>query len=51
MREKEADINCLTSSGIPAPMGRLKRLHKWDTSNIVADDGFREFKTTKQVDL
>lgn len=40
MREKEADINCLTSSGIPQPLGRIKRLHKWDTTNTVPDDGF-----------
>lgn len=27
------------------PLGRLPRVYKWDTNNIVPDDGFREMNT------
>lgn len=40
MRQKEVDINCMNSSGNPTGLGRIKRFHKWDTTNIIADDGF-----------
>lgn len=48
MREKEADINCLNSNGLPAPLGRIPRVYKWDTKNIIADDGFREMTTMNE---
>jgi hypothetical protein len=40
MREKETDINCLTSSGLPKPLGCIHRLPKHDTAGIIPDDGF-----------
>ena len=30
-------------------MGRLPRVYKWDTKNIVPDDGFRELNTINQT--
>ena len=51
MREKEADINCLTSSGLPQPLGRIQRVHKWKTDNLIPDDGFREMKTINQAEI
>jgi hypothetical protein len=46
MRQKEADINCLNSSGIPQPLGRIQRLHKWDTTGIIPDDKFVSLKSS-----
>ena len=40
MREKEADLNCLTSSGLPKPLGAIKRVPKHDSTGIIPDDGF-----------
>lgn len=40
MRDKETDLNCLTSSGLPRPLGCLSRLPKHDTAGIIPDDGF-----------
>jgi len=39
-REKEADINCLTSSGLPAPLGTINRKPKQETAHLIPDDGF-----------
>jgi len=46
-RVKEADLNCLTSSGLPAPLNCYNRKPKQDTSGLICDDGFRELKSTK----
>lgn len=45
-RAKESDINCLTSSGLPAPLGTFHRKPKQETFGLIPDDGFRELKTT-----
>mmetsp|Transcript_24603 Transcript_24603/g.28974 ORF Transcript_24603/g.28974 Transcript_24603/m.28974 type:complete len:80 (-) Transcript_24603:729-968(-) len=45
-REREPDINCLTSSGLPAPLGSINRKPKQETFCLIPDDGFRELKTT-----
>jgi len=39
-REKEPDINCLTSSGLPAPLGTINRKPKQETFGLIPDDGF-----------
>ena len=51
MRPAEPDINCLTANGIPAPLKRIKRNHKWDTKNIIPDDGYKELKTINKTEL
>ena len=40
IREKEADINCLTSSGLPKPLGAIARVPRPDTKEVIPDDGF-----------
>ena len=40
MRDKEQDLNCLTSSGLPKPLGCISRLPKQNTTGIIPDDGF-----------
>jgi hypothetical protein len=44
-------LNCLSSSGIPAPLGSIYRKPKQETKSLIADDGFRELATTKNVDF
>lgn len=51
MRQSEPDINCLSATGIPAPLKRIKRNHKWDTKNIIPDDGYHETKTIQKTEL
>jgi len=48
-REKEPDLNCLSSSGLPAPLGAIKRKPKQETTGLIPDDGFRELKTINQT--
>lgn len=50
-REKEPDINCLSSSGLPAPLGSIYRKPKQETTGLIPDDGFRELKTTAQQEI
>jgi len=50
-RAHEPDINCLSSSGIPAPLGRFHRKPKQETEHLICDDGFRELKTTNQQEI
>lgn len=37
MREKEDSI---APQGMGKALGRLKRVYKWDTKNVIPDDGF-----------
>jgi len=50
-RTKEPDINCLSSSGLPAPLNTINRKPKQETAHLICDDGFRELKTTNQQDI
>jgi hypothetical protein len=51
MRTVEPDINCLTSNGIPAPLKRIKRNHKWDTSDVIPNDGYKEMQTINKTEI
>ena len=61
IREKEADINCLTSTGLPKPLGAIARVPRPDTKEVIPDDGFvsstrpnscqREMVTIKQTEM
>lgn len=44
-------MNCLSSSGIPAPLGAIARKPKQETFGLIPDDGFRELKTTAQQEV
>lgn len=48
MREREPAI---VPNGHSKPLGRLKRLHNWDTSNIIPDDGFKEITSLTKTDF
>jgi len=51
MRTVEPDINCLTANGIPAPLKRIKRNHKWDTKDVIPNDGYNELKTIAKTEI
>lgn len=51
MRASEPDINCLTANGIPAPLKRIKRNHKWDTRDVIPNDGYKEMKTVNKTEI
>ena len=44
-------MNCLSSSGIPAPLGAISRKPVQETFGLIPDDGFRELKTTAQQEV
>ena len=50
-RDHEPSINCLTSSGIPAPLNTINRKPKQETFGLIPDDGFRELLTTNNERL
>ena len=40
MREKENDINCLLSTGVPKALATINRRPKQYTKELIPDDGF-----------
>lgn len=51
MRQVEPDINCLNANGVPAPLKRIKRNHKWDTRDVIPNDGYKELKTINKTEI
>ena len=51
MRNSEPDINCLNANGIPAPLKRIKRNHKWDTTDVIPNDGYKETVTINKTEI
>ena len=49
-REKENSISFLGQTG-NLVMPSVKRVHKWDTSGIISDDGYRELNTTNKTEI
>ena len=41
-------MNCLSSSGIPAPLGTYNRKPKQETFGLIPDDGYRELVSTNK---
>ena len=44
-------MNCLSSSGIPAPLGSINRKPKQETFGLIPDDGYRELESTNKMDV
>jgi hypothetical protein len=40
LREKENDINCLLSTGVPKALATINRRPKQETSHMIPDDGY-----------
>jgi hypothetical protein len=51
MRNVEPDINCLNANGVPAPLKRIKRNHKWNTMDVIPNDGYNETKTINKTEI
>jgi len=49
MREEEEAISYVTRNDLLKPLGRVKRVLPWNTSAVIADDGFREFRTMNKT--
>jgi len=49
MREEEEGISFVTANNLLKPLGRVNRALPWNTSAVIADDGFREFRTMNKT--
>jgi len=48
-REEEDCISYVTNTNLLKPLGRVGRTHPWDTSSVIVDDGFKEYKTVNKT--
>jgi len=48
-REEEEGISFVTQNNLLKPLGRYNRSVPWNTSAVIADDGFRDYKTVNQT--
>lgn len=48
-RETEEGISYITQNNLLRPLGRYNRVHPWNTSHVIADDGFRDYKTVNKT--
>jgi hypothetical protein len=48
-REEEDAISYITNTNLLKPLGRVSRTHPWNTSSVMADDGFKEYKTVNKT--
>jgi hypothetical protein len=48
-REIEEGISFVTQNNLLKPLGRYNRVHPWNTSAVIVDDGFRDYKTINQT--
>jgi len=48
-REEEEAISYISRNNLLMPLGRVERVHAWDTKGVIADDGFQEYKTTNKT--
>jgi len=48
-REEEEAISFISRNNLLMPLGRVERVHNWDTKGVVTNDGFAEYKTTNKT--
>jgi len=48
-REEEDAISYVTNTNLLKPLGRINRAHPWNTSSVIVDDGFKEYKTMNRT--
>lgn len=48
-REEEEAISFISRNNLLMPLGRVERTHPWNTTGIVANDGFAEYKTMNKT--
>jgi len=49
LREEEETISYTTATHQLKPLGRVGRVHPWNTAAVMADDGFKEYKTVNNT--
>jgi len=48
-RETEDAISFISRKDLLMPLGKMSRIHPWNTSACTADDGFRDYKTMNKT--
>jgi len=48
-REEEDSISFISRNNLLLPLGTISRSHPWNTSAVVADDGFKEYRTLNKT--
>lgn len=48
-REKEDAISYITTNNLLQPLERTNRAHPWNTSSVIVDDGYKEFRTLNKT--
>jgi len=48
-REEDEAISYIARNNLLMPLGRVGRAHAWNTSSVIANDGFREVKTMNKT--
>jgi hypothetical protein len=48
-RESEEGISFVSQNNLLMPLERYNRVHPWNTSAVIVDDGFRDYKTINQT--
>jgi hypothetical protein len=48
-RETEEGISFVSQNNLLMPLGRYSRVAPWNTSSVIVDDGFRDYKTINQA--
>jgi len=49
IREEEEAISFISRNNLLMPLGRVERVHPWNTKGVVANDGFAEYKTMNKT--
>jgi hypothetical protein len=48
-REEEDAISFISRNNLLMPLGTIQRAHPWNTSAVIADDGFKEYRTMNKT--
>jgi len=49
VREEEEAISFISRNNLLMPLGRVERVHPWNTKGVIANDGFAEYKTMNKT--
>lgn len=49
LRETDDAISYISRKDLLLPLGRIDRAHPWNTSSVIVDDGFKQYKTMNKT--
>jgi hypothetical protein len=49
LREEEEAISYVTQNNLLKPLGSIGRVQPWNTSSVIVDDGFKEYRTVNKT--